>query len=61
MVSAEMFVVGFFGFILVLGIAMSLHARSIDPPLENEEYLAKNPELRELKRKQEQENNESNE
>lgn len=52
MVSPDMFVFGVMGFILLLGIAMALHARSIDPPLENEEYLAKHPELRELKEQQ---------
>lgn len=35
--------------ILLLTIGTWFHAKSIDPPLENEEYLAENPELRELK------------
>lgn len=53
MVSPDLVVFGFIGGILLLGIIMALHARSIDSPLENEKYLAKNPELRELKQETE--------
>lgn len=43
------YVWGFIAFMLLVGIVSALHARSIDEPLENETYLADNPELRELK------------
>lgn len=55
MVSAELLVYGFFGFVVLLAIGTAIHARSIDPPLENEAYLAENPELRELKQQIEEE------
>lgn len=55
MLSAELFIYGFFGLILILAIGTAIHARNVDPPLENEEYLAENPELRELKQQMEDE------
>lgn len=40
---------GLVAVMLSFALATALHARSLDPPLENEEYLARHPELRELK------------
>lgn len=56
--NAEVLLIGFACVMLFIAVATALHAHSIDPPLENEEYLAENPELRELKREMDQDDDE---
>lgn len=42
-------IIGFACVMLFIAATMALHAHSIDPPMENEEFLNEHPELRELK------------
>lgn len=49
MTPTEIHVYGFVAIVGLLAVVTWLHSKSIDPPLENEAYLAEHPELLELK------------